>query len=169
MATNQGSAGSTPARGAWRSVAQRQSIGPTNRGAQVRVLPDRRWSWCSGLAFLTVAQAAPVRLRLITPWAEGDCRLVAPVRKTGLGGAPLVQLQLHPRATGLTRRRLPASGGGSSARPPKPCSLVRLEAEALMSRVSLVREAVCKTVVVGSDSPARLQRPEANRIEAASS
>jgi hypothetical protein len=99
LATNEESAGSTPARGARRSVAQRQSIGPTNRGAQVRVLPDRRWSWCSGPAFLTVTQAAPVRPRLITPWAEGDCRLVAPVCKTGLSGAPLVQLQLRPRAT----------------------------------------------------------------------
>src|ERR1700722_11015764 len=34
--------------GTRRSVAQRQSGGPTNRGAQVRVLPDRRWLWCKG-------------------------------------------------------------------------------------------------------------------------
>jgi hypothetical protein len=38
-----------------------------------------------------------------------------------------------------------------------------------MSRISLVWEAVRKTAVTGSDSPARLHRPEANRNEAASS
>jgi hypothetical protein len=66
LATNQEGAGSTPARGARRSVAQRQSTGPTNRGAQVRVLPDRRWSWCSGSAFLTVTQEVPGRNRVAT-------------------------------------------------------------------------------------------------------
>lgn len=38
-----------------------------------------------------------------------------------------------------------------------------------MSRISLAWEAVRKTAVAGSDSPARLWRPEANRNEAASS
>jgi len=36
-----------------------------------------------------------------------------------------------------------------------------------MSRISLVREAVCKAVGGEFDPRARLQRPEANRIEAA--
>lgn len=52
---------------------------------------------------------------------------------------------------------------------PKPGCPVRLGAEALMSRISLAWEAVRKTAVAGSDSPARLWRPEANRNEAASS
>jgi len=60
-----------------------------------------------------------------------------------------------------------ASGGGPSAWPPKPGRAVRLGAEALMSRISLVREAVCKAVGGEFDPRARLQRPEANRIEAA--
>jgi hypothetical protein len=41
LVTNQRAAGSSPARGTRRSVAQRQSSGSTHRDAQVRVLPDR--------------------------------------------------------------------------------------------------------------------------------
>ena len=67
--------------GAQRSVAQRQSIGPTNRGAQVRVLPDRRWSWCSGPAHLTVTQAAPVRPRVTTPCQMWATAAQSPVKR----------------------------------------------------------------------------------------
>jgi hypothetical protein len=87
--------GSSPSGSAYRSVAQRQSIGPTNRGAQVRVLPDRRWSWCSGLAFLTVTQADPVRLRMITP---------------GQMWATAAQLPVKQRPSGTPR---PTRGSGS--------------------------------------------------------
>ena len=100
LATNQESAGSTPARGARRSVAQRQSIGPTNRGAGVRVPPDRRWSWCSGTAFLTVTQAAPVRLRVITPCQMWVTAAQSPVKR---------RLRHPPSDSGIWLR---APGGG---------------------------------------------------------
>ena len=121
LATNQEGAGSTPARGARRSVAQRQSIGPTNRGAQVRVLPDRRWSWCSGPAFLTVTQAAPVRLRVITP-----CQMWATAAQSPVKRPPRhppsdsgIWLASHASGGGLLRwvseARMPRSTRGGSA------------------------------------------------------
>lgn len=49
-----------------------------------------------------------------------------------------------------------APGSGTAAVPPKDGCPVRLRAGVLLSRVSLVRDAVCKTAVRGFDSPARL-------------
>ena len=62
-----------------------------------------------------------------------------------------------------------APGKGLAGLRPKQADSVRLRAGVLLSRISLGWEAVRKTVVAGSDSPARLWRPEANRTEAASS
>jgi hypothetical protein len=80
--------------GVRRSVAQRQSIGPTNRGAQVRVLPDRRWSWCSGAAFLTVTQEVPGRNRVATPRA--GCSLAR--QAAGKAAASAVGVRISPRS-----------------------------------------------------------------------
>jgi hypothetical protein len=57
-----------------------------------------------------------------------------------------------------------ALGNGLAGPRPKQANSVRLRAGALLSRISLAWEAVCKTAVAGFDSPARLWRPEANRI-----
>lgn len=58
-----------------------QSTAFTRRRPQVRVLPDRRWSWCSGAALRTVNPPVPGRNRLITPCQMWATAAQSPVKR----------------------------------------------------------------------------------------
>jgi hypothetical protein len=85
--TNRKAAGSSPAKGARRSVAQRQSIGPTNRGAKVRVLPDRRRLWCRGslgcelLGPGSLPGNRPMGGRRLSAWSHRSVKPDSPERR----------------------------------------------------------------------------------------
>ncbi len=144
-----GSPSSNLGEGTHRSVAQRQSVGLTNRGAQVRVLPDRPW-WSNGEATSpAVTRAAegavpsdhPTGGRRMAGWPHRS------VKPDPSGRRRFDTCSAHARSHG-PGDRTPASGAGGAGSNPAGSTKARHSPEAgggLQSRRS------------GFDSPPCLQ------------